>query len=189
MDKNKIYYCNHCNNKKISKDITKMILDDSKKVIITKTGTVIPITPHEKLKTIGFINDGFIGYSIDYTDNICPECHNPIQELSLTIEEWNVLKQISTDANFILEMDNLKQSDIIDFNLKMSQFKQNIPQPQHRTEPTSQPAENIPKCPTCGSTNVKPISGTKRWIGTGLFGLASSDVGKSYVCNNCKYKW
>lgn len=49
--------------------------------------------------------------------------------------------------------------------------------------------KNIPKCPTCGSTNIQKISGTKRWLSTGLFGLASSDVGKTMVCKNCGYKW
>lgn len=48
---------------------------------------------------------------------------------------------------------------------------------------------NTPKCPTCGSTNIQKISGTKRWLSAGLFGLASSDVGKSMVCKSCGYKW
>lgn len=49
--------------------------------------------------------------------------------------------------------------------------------------------QNIPKCPTCGSTNIKKISGTKRWLSAGLFGLASSNIGKSMCCQNCGYKW
>lgn len=47
----------------------------------------------------------------------------------------------------------------------------------------------IPKCPTCGSTNIKNISGTKRWLSTGIFGLASSNIGKTMQCNSCGYKW
>lgn len=46
-----------------------------------------------------------------------------------------------------------------------------------------------PKCPTCGSTNIQKISGTKRWVTAGLFGLASSNVGKTMECKNCGYKW
>nr|DAO90213.1 MAG TPA: RNA polymerase-like protein [Caudoviricetes sp.] len=49
--------------------------------------------------------------------------------------------------------------------------------------------QNMPKCPTCGSTNIKRISGTKRWLTTGLFGLASSDIGKTMVCKNCGFKF
>lgn len=52
-----------------------------------------------------------------------------------------------------------------------------------------QQANCVPTCPTCGSTNIQRISGTKRWLSTGLFGLASSDVGKTMKCKNCGYKW
>jgi predicted RNA-binding Zn-ribbon protein involved in translation (DUF1610 family) len=48
---------------------------------------------------------------------------------------------------------------------------------------------NLPKCPTCGSTNIEKISSSKRWFTTGLFGLGSSNVGKTMHCKNCGYKW
>ena len=54
---------------------------------------------------------------------------------------------------------------------------------------SQQPTQNVPKCPTCGSTNIEKISGSKRWLTTGLFGLASSNVGKTMHCKNCGYKW
>ena len=46
-----------------------------------------------------------------------------------------------------------------------------------------------PKCPTCGSTNVKPISGGERAMSIIGFGLFSKKIGKSYKCMNCKYTW
>ena len=46
-----------------------------------------------------------------------------------------------------------------------------------------------PKCPTCGSTNVKPISGGERAASIIGFGLFSKKIGKSYKCLNCKYTW
>lgn len=48
---------------------------------------------------------------------------------------------------------------------------------------------NIPKCPTCGSTNVRFISSGKKAIGFLTVGIFSSSFGKSYECENCKYKW
>ncbi len=49
--------------------------------------------------------------------------------------------------------------------------------------------QNTPKCPTCGSTNVKHISTLNRAVSIGVFGLFSSKIGKNYECLNCKAKW
>lgn len=46
-----------------------------------------------------------------------------------------------------------------------------------------------PKCPTCGSTNVKLISGGERAASIIGFGIFSKKIGKSYKCLNCKYTW
>lgn len=41
-------------------------------------------------------------------------------------------------------------------------------------------------CPYCQSTNTKKISGASRFMSTGIFGLASSKIGKQWHCNSCK---
>lgn len=46
-----------------------------------------------------------------------------------------------------------------------------------------------PKCPTCNSTNIKKISTGSRLMSVGVFGLASSKIGKTMECKNCGYKW
>lgn len=104
---------------------------------------------------------------------------------NITLDEFTILKEVSLDKNFLLTMDKLKSEDIVEFNLKMSQFKSNTQQPSN---PLSQPS-GVPKCPTCGSTDIKKISGGKRWLTTGIFGLASSNVGKTMQCNSCGAKW
>ena len=48
---------------------------------------------------------------------------------------------------------------------------------------------NKPKCPTCGSTNIKKIGNLERGASVGLFGLFSSKIGKTMQCKNCSYKW
>ncbi|MGN1136213.1 MAG: hypothetical protein ACI4SF_08350 [Oscillospiraceae bacterium] len=58
---------------------------------------------------------------------------------------------------------------------------------QHKTDVVQQ--QNIPTCPTCGSTKVHPISSGKKAIGFLTVGIFSSSFGKSYECENCKYKW
>ena len=46
-----------------------------------------------------------------------------------------------------------------------------------------------PKCPTCGSTNIKDISTLNRAVSIGMVGLASDKIGKQFCCKNCGYKW
>lgn len=42
------------------------------------------------------------------------------------------------------------------------------------------------ECPYCHSTDTKKISGTTRFVSTGLFGIASNKIGKNFHCNKCK---
>ena len=86
-----------------------------------------------------------------------------------SIEEYNkqINKQIEVE-NEISEYQKKKQLEIQSKNLK-----------------TINNNNCVPKCPTCGSTNIKKISTTNRIVSTGLFGLASSKIGKQWHCNNC----
>lgn len=49
--------------------------------------------------------------------------------------------------------------------------------------------QNIPKCPTCGSTNVHKISTGKKALGFATVGIFSSNFGKTMECKQCGYKW
>ena len=48
---------------------------------------------------------------------------------------------------------------------------------------------NIPKCPTCGSTNISKISMNRKILSVGMIGLASTSAGKTFRCKNCGYMW
>lgn len=49
--------------------------------------------------------------------------------------------------------------------------------------------QNIPKCPTCGSTNICKISTGKKALGFATVGIFSSNFGKTMECKQCGYKW
>ena len=55
--------------------------------------------------------------------------------------------------------------------------------------PSSYTPKNTPKCPTCGSTKVHPISTAKKATGFVLAGVFSSNFGKTMHCKQCGYKW
>ena len=105
----------------------------------------------------------------------------------LSLIEFSDLIQICEDKDFLYSMDELKDKHPTKYLDKLKKYQQEI----ENNKPKQQKNAEIftPKCPTCGSADIKKISGTKRWFGVGLFGLASSDIGKTMCCNNCGYKW
>lgn len=48
---------------------------------------------------------------------------------------------------------------------------------------------NKPKCPTCGSTNIKKIGGVERGASIWAFGIFSKKINKTFKCGNCGYTW
>ena len=49
--------------------------------------------------------------------------------------------------------------------------------------------QNIPKCPTCGSTNVRKMGGVERGASIAAFGIFSKKINKTFKCGNCGYTW
>lgn len=46
-----------------------------------------------------------------------------------------------------------------------------------------------PRCPICGSTNIQKISGMRKTASAILFGIFSTDIGKTFKCKNCGIKF
>lgn len=164
---NKVQYCEKCSQNKVLQDWF-WAKDKSRKI-----PTTIPINIY--------------GYLANGSGNMLSGCHScdntNLIETALTQDDYKKICNVSTDPDFFVAMAQLKEKDSIEFYTKLGQMSVGV---QNTTQ--SKP-DKTPKCPTCGSANIKKISGTKRWVGTGLFGLASSDLGKTMVCDNCGYKW
>ena len=58
-----------------------------------------------------------------------------------------------------------------------------------RNEQIAKQQEALPHCPNCKSTDIKRIKSGSRILGGLTLGILSSNVGKTYQCNKCKYKW
>lgn len=48
---------------------------------------------------------------------------------------------------------------------------------------------NVPKCPTCQSTDIKKISGLSKAGSVAMWGIFSWKVYKQWHCNNCGSEW
>ena len=47
----------------------------------------------------------------------------------------------------------------------------------------------VPKCPTCGSTNIRKMGGVERGVSIAAFGIFSKKINKTFKCENCGYTW
>lgn len=47
----------------------------------------------------------------------------------------------------------------------------------------------VAKCPTCGSTNIRKMSGVERGASIAAFGIFSKKINKTFKCGNCGYTW
>lgn len=113
--------------------------------------------------------------------------HSPFYDLLDCFDKNDFQKATKVIKRYLKCDDNTAKICCMDFKTKVYD-ELNKPDPSLSAWEIQQ-ANCVPTCPTCGSTNIQKISGTKRWLSTGLFGLASSDVGKTMKCKNCGYKW
>lgn len=131
------------------------------------------------------------GKEISDKSDKCIHCGFPLRSTPIIQENINgkyydVTFLSDTNIPFIKKINMVRELTGCDLF-----FAKEIAHKYHIEQESSKKVEedNRPKCPNCHSTNIQKISGTKRWLTTGLFGLASSNVGKTMECKKCGYKW
>lgn len=127
------------------------------------------------------------------SEHVCKNCGKQMAETNLIFKEVGIISRISIDWNFYRAMMDLKDKDIIEFNLKLSQFESQIKQSQiankQQNSTTQKMEERVPKCPTCSSTNIKKIGTGERMGSVIMFGILSKKINKTFKCNNCGHTW
>lgn len=114
------------------------------------------------------------GHSFPEDWNECNECEVELiyeakdRELNLSQEEREYYDKKSRGY---LNQEFVKRGESLTF--EAYPYKQNKDQ-------------HIPKCPICGSTNLKKLSFTNKAISVGVFGLLSNKINKTWECKNCK---
>lgn len=133
----------------------------------------------EKCGAVGLCND------TDQLIHKVNNCNGNLKKTNISENDFDLLHDISDDKNFLQAMIDLKEKDIIEYNLKMSQFKSQLEQQKSNKAQN----DNTPRCPHCRSTNIRPISGLNRGASIAMWGIFSKKINKSFECLNCKYTW
>lgn len=146
-------YCNHC--AKTGEDIIKNSGDDKESQIF---------------------RHGFIVMTKD-DDTTCMFCGSPLEITNVTFDDFCAIRDASNYNRQLLEaMVELSKKDIIEYELKMSQFRNQVN--QNKAE------ESKPKCPKCGSTEIG-VTNRGYSLLTGFIGSGKT----MNVCKNCGHKW
>jgi Zn finger protein HypA/HybF involved in hydrogenase expression len=119
---------------------------------------------------------------------ICPFCNNKLIDTGFPVEDFHLIGKATDWNRQVLDlMMELHDKDLIEYQLKLNQFK--LQQEQHEAIIEHERESNRPHCPTCGSTNIKKITGTERATSVIGLGIFSNKINKSYKCLKCKSTW
>lgn len=141
---------------------------------------ICPTCKKEKIQD-GIYRNGYIDFYID-TATKCPYGH-PIIMTSMPDDDFTILSKISDSTDFYDAMIKLHDDDIIEYELKMSQFRSQV-QAKEAEEERKKADESKPRCPKCGSTSI--TAGQKGYsILTGFLG-SNKTVNR---CSNCGHTW
>ena len=121
--------------------------------------------------------------------HIANGCNGNLIKCNLSSADLITISHIANDNDFFQAMIDLKEKDLVEYQLKMSQFRTQDQQQKQIKRASSAASSNTIKCPTCNSRNVKRISGMSKAAGAAMFGLFSKTAKSQFECENCGYKW
>ena len=142
---------------------------------------ICPTCKKEKIKDAFSSSPGYIDYLYDSAEK-CRYGH-PIIMTSMPDDDFTILSKISDSTDFYDAMIKLHDDDIIEYELKMSQFRSQV-QAKEAEEERKKAEDSKPRCPKCGSTNITAGQrGYSFW--TGFLG-SNKTVNR---CSNCGHTW
>ncbi len=130
------------------------------------------------------------GYIIGWDSNItkCPFCKTELEDIRISIDDYFTIRDVSNYNRQLLEaMIKLHDDDIIEYEIKMSQFRNQLQQQKQIKQAKEESSK--PRCPHCNSTDIKSVSALNRGASIALWGIFSKKINKSFECRNCGYTW
>lgn len=143
----------------------------------------------------------------------CPECHQKISDQSnqcihcgcpVKKDESKIYIVNGTEYNFTEILSSINDSNVAPavcirtisdlcsipiFEAKEIYFKIKNGDVERVINCEIKESSNIPKCPTCSSTDIQKIGGMERVGSVAMLGIFSKKINKSFKCKSCGYTW
>ena len=127
--------------------------------------------------------------------NCCPHCNSQLEMSDITYENYKSMPKVKKCKNckrkypkIFIKCPKCNQQ-LIKLSTENKQLDKQVNEIRKEIQEHQEKQQNIPKCPTCGSTNIEKISTTKKAVGFVAVGIFSSNFGKTMHCKQCGYKW
>ena len=139
---------------------------------------------------------GYFTWKKSITD--CPLCEVKLNDLSYS-DGKKLMKLNRDETNKLIEkiVGHKIETELVEKRCEykhkeyLKQKEDHIKREESRINEYQQKylAEHNIHCPYCNSTNVTKIGTVNRAVSVGMFGLASSKIGKTHKCNDCGSTW
>lgn len=110
----------------------------------------------------------------------CPKCGHSFPD------DWDECNECEVELIYE-EKDRI--IELSDIDKKYYDYKSRVYMDEECSQREINKEQNIPKCPTCSSTNIEKISSFDKAAGAVMFGLFSKTARSQFKCKNCGYKW
>ena len=130
----------------------------------------------------------------------CVYCNSPLVNGQIEIEDASTTETHTMSDSEILEKYKEYRKSIenqIGHELSDAEFLIRLKEAHHdrlvfkaeKHNKISTVEKNVPKCPTCQSSDLKKVSTASKAGSVFMWGLLSQKVKKQWHCNNCGYEW
>lgn len=128
-----------------------------------------------------YCNAPLVNGLIEIDDVSTPEPH--------TMSDSEILEKYKDYRNNIESQIGHELSDVEFLNGLKEAHRDSLVLKAEKYNSSSTDKVNIPKCPTCQSTDIKKISTASKAGSVFMWGLLSQKVRRQWHCNNCGYEW
>lgn len=83
---------------------------------------------------------------------------------------------------------NQDEATAYDSQIK-AEIQEKLDKERRKAEIEAAKPKYVPKCPVCGSPDLRKISATSKALDVAFWGFAAGKPKKTYHCNNCDYEF
>ena len=114
----------------------------------------------------------------------CPFCGSMAPNLSAW-EKWDDAKR----KEFFRDAPHHEPPKPIEDKTELEKAEAFDKQIKEELDQEAELAKYTPKCPVCGSPDLRKISATSKVLDVAFWGFAAGKPKKTYHCNNCDYEF